>query len=203
MIPEPFVDEELKNQRFSILAEIIKEKNVDCSNNENYANFRFEHIDPGYQFVGAMDSEIFCPPVVLTIANILKHHEIDCKKKTVGILGRDSVIGQFAQTFFKKLEAKVDAIENFDKNDQKHLDRLKRCDIVVSAVNRPELFDARHLKQGAMVIDTGMSKNSCELTCAYKYEKEWDESGEIKYTSPSGFETIYHASLLNNLYKCA
>jgi methylenetetrahydrofolate dehydrogenase (NADP+)/methenyltetrahydrofolate cyclohydrolase len=82
----------------------------------------------------------------------------------------------------------------------------KDADIVISALGKPHYFNADFIKEGAVVVDVGISrvedKNSSK---GYRFVGDFDESiwGKASYATPvpGGVGPMTVASLLRNLVK--
>lgn len=96
----------------------------------------------------------FQPATILAILEIIKRNRIDLEGKNIAIVGR----GEVGLSLKKVFEYQNLQLTLTDKGDDS-LERITRnADVVISAVGQPNLVTANMIKDGAVVIDIGVSK---------------------------------------------
>lgn len=96
------------------------------------------------------------PCTALAIETILKAYNIDLNGKKVAILNRSNLIGIPLMHLMLKNNA-TPVICHSKTKDLKKI--TKESDIVIVAINKQEYITADYIKEGAIVLDTGVHKN--------------------------------------------
>ncbi len=100
------------------------------------------------------------------------------KDKHITVIGSSPYVGgSVAHLLNKKGLTHYKVIDESTPNKPEH---LKRADIVISCVGKPHIYNAQDLKQGAILIDVGTSKNS-----------EGKIVGDFDTTAANGYLTAY------------
>lgn len=100
--------------------------------------------------------KIFCPAVVRGILTLLEYENILVQTKHVVIVNNSSAIGLPLATALSRMNATVTICNEFTKD----LESItSKADILISATGIPELITAKHVKNGAIVIDVGSGVN--------------------------------------------
>jgi 5,10-methylene-tetrahydrofolate dehydrogenase/methenyl tetrahydrofolate cyclohydrolase len=98
------------------------------------------------------DSDIIAPCTALATLQVLNSYGVDCLDKRAVVLGSSFVTGCPISTMLEKIGAKVTMC---DRNTQNVPSLIKKADILVSAVGKPDMFDLGLVKPGAVVLDLG------------------------------------------------
>ena len=137
------------------------------------------------------------PPSATVVEEILKLEKRNLRDLTVVMVGAGFLIGKPVGFW---LQNRVAELIVLDKDVRDLHARLHEADIVVSGAGQPGLFGAHDLKDGAVVIDFGFSRNA-----AGKIAGDFDPAGVegdgIHYTkTPGGTGPILVAKLFENFY---
>jgi len=89
------------------------------------------------------DAEI-SSPVVCAVRRLLKEYKISLKNKNIVLVGRGRLVGQPVANWLRKQKIKFSDI-----------DKIKKADIVISGVGKPNLIKGGMIKKGVVVIDVG------------------------------------------------
>ena len=89
------------------------------------------------------------------VMQLLQTHQIDPAGKSAIVLGRSILVGKPMALMLLEANATV-TIAHSRSQDQRAL--TQAADIVVSAIGRPGLLTADHIKPGAVVIDVGINR---------------------------------------------
>lgn len=177
--------------RYYVLNAIPKEKDVDCLSESALGAFYTER-------------GIIAPPSVATVEEILKLEHRDLRDLKVVMVGAGFLIGKPVGFWLQNRVAELVVLDASVKNIH---EKLGDADIVVSGAGHAGLFSARHLKEGALVIDFGYGRNADGKTAgdfdpagATKGGASADEKN-IHYTrTPGGTGPILVAKLFENFY---
>tara|TARA_B100000965_G_scaffold190304_1_gene158864 strand:+ start:37 stop:945 length:909 start_codon:yes stop_codon:yes gene_type:complete len=116
----------------------------------------FHAINAGRLSIGGdMLKKAFIPCTPLGSLLLLKNQVEDLKGKNAVVVGRSNIVGKpMSQLLIEEsctvtiVHSKTKAIESV----------CSKADIVVVAAGRPEMVDAKWLKEGAVVIDVGINR---------------------------------------------
>ncbi len=164
-----------------------------------------ESIDPGKdadglhpmnlgRLVSGYNGALPCTP--RAIVALLEHYKISTKGAEVTVIGRGLTVGRPLGLLLtrKQENATVTLTHTGTKDLTKH---TKNADIVVAAIGQSHFLKAEMIKEGAVVIDVGISRTENGLdgdVCPGVYEK-------ASYVSPmpGGVGPMTRAMLLKNV----
>ncbi len=96
---------------------------------------------------------IACTP--LGIVTLMEHYGIEIKGKEAVVIGRSIILGKPAALALLERHATVTICHSRTQNLP---DVVRRADIVVAAIGKPEFIKGDWIKPGAVVIDAGYNK---------------------------------------------
>lgn len=133
----------------------------------------------GRLVVGEVSLEPCTPKGIITL---LKVYGVDIVGKNVVIVNRSNIVGKPLEQLFLRENATTTICHSKTKN----LSEVCSCaDIVVAAMNKQEMVDSSYVKDGAIVIDVGVHRNSEGKTVGdVKFDDVYDKSSLI--TPPTG-----------------
>ncbi len=164
-----------------------------------------ESIDPGKdadglhpmnlgRLVSGYNGALPCTP--RAIVALLEHYKISTKGAEVTVIGRGLTVGRPLGLLLtrKQENATVTLTHTGTKDLTKH---TKNADIIVAAIGQPHFLKAEMIKEGAVVIDVGITRTEHGLdgdVCPGVYEK-------ASYVSPmpGGVGPMTRAMLLTNV----
>jgi methylenetetrahydrofolate dehydrogenase (NADP+)/methenyltetrahydrofolate cyclohydrolase len=136
------------------------------------------------------------PPSVGTVEEILKLEHRNLRDLTVVVVGAGFLIGK---PFGFWLQNKIAELIVLDASVKDVHSKLGEADIVISGAGSANLFSAKHLKDGATVIDFGF--NRVEGKTVGDFDPSGAEERNIHYTkTPGGTGPILVAKLFENFY---
>ncbi len=180
-----------KINRYYALNAIPKEKDVDCLSEAALGAFYTERGK-------------IAPPSVATVEEILKRHYGDIAKnpgalrelKAV-VIGAGFLIGKPVGFW---LQNRVAELVVLDANVKNIHDKLSDADIVIAGAGHAGLFNAQHLKSGAVVIDFGFNRAADGKNIG-DFDSAGAEEENIHYTkTPGGTGPVLVAKLYENFY---
>jgi methylenetetrahydrofolate dehydrogenase (NADP+)/methenyltetrahydrofolate cyclohydrolase len=146
------------------------------------------------RLVAGYDAPLPCTP--RAIVALLDHYKISTKGAEVTVIGRGLTVGRPLGLFLsrKQENATVTLTHTGTKDLAMH---TKSADIVVAAIGQSHFLKAEMIKEGAVVIDVGISRTAEGLdgdVCPGVYEK-------ASYVSPmpGGVGPMTRAMLLTNV----
>ena len=157
----------------------------------------FNPINVGKLAIGE-DCFISCTPY--GVIKMLEAYNIEIEGKRAVVIGRSNIVGKpVAQCLLNK-NATVTICHSKTKNIA---DVVKEADIVIAALGKPKFVTQDMVKDGAVVIDVGINRNS-----EGKLEGDVDFENVSKKASyitpvPGGVGPMTIAMLMNNVVKAA
>lgn len=186
--------------RTNILNAIPKEKDVDCMSNAALDAFHTEH-------------GIIMPPSVATVEEILKREisaargmenegdasaEMNLHALKAVVIGAGFLVGAPVSSW---LQNRVGELATFDITTENVHEKLHDADIIITGAGHAHLFGAENLKEGAIVVDFGFSRND-EGKIVGDFNPMGADEKNIRYTqTPGGTGPVLVAKLLENFYK--
>ncbi len=112
-----------------------------------------------YENVGRLvnNSYVIAPCTPTGIMEIINSLGVDITGKNCVVIGRSDIVGKPIATMLLQRNATVTTCHSFTNN---LADICKKADIVISAVGREKFITADMVKDGAIVIDVGINRNS-------------------------------------------
>ena len=177
--------------RYYVLNAIPKEKDVDCLSEAALGAFYTERGK-------------IAPPSVATVEEILQHEHRDLSDKPGAlrelkavVIGAGFLIGKPVGFWLQNRVAELVVLDVSVKNVH---DKLSDADIVIAGAGHAGLFNAQHLKPGAVVIDFGFNRNA-EGKIIGDFDPSGAEEKNIHYTkTPGGTGPVLVAKLFENFY---
>ncbi len=168
-----------------VIAFINPEKDVDGFHPENMG-----------KLVARMEDG-FIPCTPLGIDLLLKHYGIEVKGKDVVIVGEGFIVGRPLSLLMLWRGATVTVCHIHTKDITKF---TKEADVLVSATGVPGLIRAEMVKEGAVVIDVGISKVGGRIVGDVDFEAVKEKASAITPV-PGGVGPMTVTSLLLNTLK--
>ncbi|CAF1556380.1 unnamed protein product [Rotaria sordida] len=177
------------------------------------------HSISNYNLYRQKSTSLITIPVVAAVREILLEINEPLQGKDIVIIGRSKYVGTplalmlSQQTIESKYSLVSGATVTICHRDT-HLDNLtwycKHADIVISAVGRPKVVTHRMIKEGAIVIDIGISKSWTDKAVMHNRRFVGDvDFDEVKRIArwitpvPGGVGRVTVACLISNLLELA
>lgn len=141
----------------------------------------------------------FTPPVAQGVLEVLKATGVKIKGKNIVVIGRGLTGGNTIIRTFNKLNIPHMVIHTKTINPT---NILKKADIIISAVGKPNMIRAGNLKDNVILISVGISRKDGDLVGDYDVD-------EIKgiashYTpTPGGIGPLTVHFLMENVYQAS
>jgi bifunctional protein folD len=137
--PPPQIDEE------QIILSIDPKKDVDC----------FHPYNTGRLLQGDLTGNLPCTPY--GVMKLLEYYKLPTSGKRAVVLGRSNIVGKPMMCLLSGKGA--DATVTLCHSRTRDLaDELRRADIIVAAIGKPEFVKGNMVKEGAVVIDVGINR---------------------------------------------
>ncbi|MFN7065811.1 MAG: bifunctional methylenetetrahydrofolate dehydrogenase/methenyltetrahydrofolate cyclohydrolase FolD [Aquificaceae bacterium] len=136
----------------------------------------------------------FIPCTPLGIDLLLKHYQIDPKGKDVVIVGAGFIVGRPLSLLMLWRDATVSVCHIHTRDITEY---TKRSQILISATGVPRLIKASMVKEGAVVIDVGISREGGRIVGDVDFEEVKEKAYAITPV-PGGVGPMTVTSLLLN-----
>lgn len=134
------------------------------------------------------------PPVLQVVVEMLKDVNFDLKGKKVCVISNSDIFGKSLTKVLECREGKVDLINADDSNLK---EKTVQADLLISAVGRPEFIGGNMIKEKAVVIDIGITKEGKDILGDVNF-KEAEEKASFITPVPGGVGPVTVAMLLKN-----
>ncbi|WP_297810587.1 bifunctional methylenetetrahydrofolate dehydrogenase/methenyltetrahydrofolate cyclohydrolase FolD [uncultured Helicobacter sp.] len=99
--------------------------------------------------------ESFTPATPMGVLTLLEHYKIPIQGKNVVIVGASNIVGKPLGALFLNKNATITLCHIYTKDLIQH---TKKADILCVAVGKPNLITQEMVKEGAIIVDIGISK---------------------------------------------
>ena len=131
----------------AVIARIRPDKDVDG----------FHPVNAGKLFIGETDGFVPCTPA--GVIELLTRSGTDTRGAEVVVVGRSTIVGRPMAALLLRQGAGGDATVTICHSRTRGLaTHVRRADIVVAAIGKPEAITGDMLKPGAVVIDVGINR---------------------------------------------
>ena len=137
------------------------------------------------------------PPTVKGILHLLRNYKIKPKGKNVVIVGAGRLVGFPLAIQLLKEKATLSVLNEFTKDTPSF---IKKADILISGVGKPNLIKSKMVKKGAVIIDAGSTMKKGKLVGDVDL-KNISQKASFLAPVPGGVGPLTVACLLENLVK--
>ena len=172
---------------YAVINAIAPEKDVDG----------FTALNVGNMNIG---KDCFIPCTPQGCVNMLEYAGIDVEGKDVVVIGRSNIVGRPVATLLTQKSATVTICHSKTKNIS---EKTRMADIVIIAIGRAGFLTGDMIKEGAVVIDVGINRNSEGKICG---DADFDSCiGKVSKITPvpGGVGLMTRVNLLKNTVKSA
>ncbi len=157
----------------------------------------FHPVNVGKLWEGAPDALVPCTPLGCSI--MLKKSGVALAGKNAVVIGRSNIVGKPMAALLLREHCTVTIAHSRTENLP---ELVKRADIVVAAVGKPEFVKGSWLKPGATVIDVGINRVDGKLVGDVAFAEASQIAGAITPV-PGGVGPMTIACLLKNTLTAA
>jgi methylenetetrahydrofolate dehydrogenase (NADP+)/methenyltetrahydrofolate cyclohydrolase len=133
-------------------------------------------------------------PVYRAVLEVLKEADFQIKNKKVTILLKSEIFGKNLKKILDKKGAQTEILLVDDKQLKA---KISEADLLISVLGKPYFFDEKMLKEGAGVIDIGISRDGKKVKGDFNLESA---KNRLKFYTPvpGGIGPMTVAFLLKN-----
>lgn len=172
---------------YAVINAISPEKDVDG----------FTALNVGNMNIG---KDCFIPCTPQGCVNMLEYAGVDMEGKDVVVIGRSNIVGRPVATLLTQKSATVTICHSKTKNIE---EKTRMADIIIIAIGRAGFLKGDMIKEGAVIIDVGINRNSAGKLCGdADFESCIEKVGKITPV-PGGVGLMTRVNLLKNTVKAA
>lgn len=161
----------------------------------------FHPLNMGKLLLGETDGLIPCTP--LGILCLMQSYGIDTTGKHALIIGRSNIVGKPLASLLMQKGPMGNATVTLAHSQTKHLSTLTQtADIVITAMGAPRFLTGDMIKDGAIVIDVGITRAERRLIGDVDFDSV-SKKASFLTPVPGGVGPMTIAMLLKNTLKCA
>lgn len=112
----------------------------------------FHPMNVGLMFKGL---PCFLPATPFGIVKLLEHYKIETNGKHCVVIGRSDIVGKPMSALMLQKNCTVTVCHSRTVDINKH---IQQADIIIAAVGIPEYLKANMMKEGAVVVDVGITR---------------------------------------------
>lgn len=107
----------------------------------------------------ALDMETFIPATPFGITELLRRYDVETEGKHTVVIGRSHIVGRPISILMSQKGKAANATVTVTHSRTKDLEEFtKKADIIVSALGVPDFLKASMVKEGAVIIDVGITR---------------------------------------------
>jgi len=167
-----------------IIDEISPEKDVDGFHPENIERFQEE-------------GDVFWPVFPKAIVTLLESAGEDLAGKNAVVVANSEKFGQVMRTALQRKGVRTEYV--LFENVTAEVERIRKADIVVTAVGEPGIIHGDMIKKGAIIIDGGIVENENKVLGDVDFESVKEIATYVSPV-PGGVGPVTIACLLENVY---
>lgn len=129
-----------------VLNAVHPDKDVDGFHPENFGRM-------------ALELESFIPATPFGILQLLERNKIETKGKNVVVIGRSNIVGKPMSLLMSRKAYPGNATVTLTHSATQNIEELTRkADIIITALGVPEFLKAEMVKDGAVIVDVGITR---------------------------------------------
>lgn len=152
----------------------------------------FSNISVGNLYLGSPNL-VSCTPK--GIVRLLEYYDIDLEGKNVCLINRSNIVGK---PLFHLLISKNATVTMCHSKTRNLKDITKNADIIISAVGKPKFITTDMVKDGAIVVDVGISRIDGHVVGDVDYDEVSKKASYITPV-PGGVGPMTIAMILENI----
>ncbi len=174
-----------------IIMAIDPRKDVDGFHPENFGKM-------------ALEMDTFLPATPFGILTLLERYQIDTKGKHCVIIGRSRIVGKPMSILMGRKDFPGNSTVTLTHSYTPHIEEFtKKADIVITALGDPNFLKGDMIKQGAIIIDVGITRVDDDSEKGYKLVGDVDFASCEKIAEaitpvPGGVGPMTRAMLMKN-----
>ncbi|NLB17291.1 MAG: bifunctional 5,10-methylenetetrahydrofolate dehydrogenase/5,10-methenyltetrahydrofolate cyclohydrolase [Syntrophomonadaceae bacterium] len=141
---------------------------------------------------------VLVPCTALSVVELIKSTGVRLRGKEATMIGRSDIVGKPVSLMLTKLDCTVTLCHQGTSEAEKLEEHVRRADILVVSVGRPNFVTGNWVKPGAIVIDVGINYVNNKMAGDVEFETAVKKAGFITPV-PGGVGGVTVAYLWKNL----
>jgi len=154
----------------------------------------FNPVNMGRILIG---DEYLIPCTPLAVLTILEYEKTILKSKNITIVNHSNVVGKPLAALFLNRNATVSVCHVYTDDIRQY---TNKADVLVSATGKPKLITRNHVKNGAFVLDVGITNTKDGVCGDVDFDSVKEKAGKITPV-PGGVGPVTIACALSNMVK--
>ena len=152
----------------------------------------------------ALEMDTFLPATPFGILQLLERYNIDTKGKHCVVIGRSRIVGRPMSILMGRKDFPGNSTVKLTHSYTPHIEEFtKKADIVITALGDPFFLKANMIKEGAIIIDVGITRVDDDSEKGYKLVGDVDFNDCAQKASyitpvPGGVGPMTRAMLMKN-----
>ena len=152
----------------------------------------------------ALEMDTFLPATPFGILQLLERYNIDTKGKHCVVIGRSRIVGRPMSILMGRKDFPGNSTVTLTHSYTPHIEEFtKKADIVITALGDPFFLKANMIKEGAIIIDVGITRVDDDSEKGYKLVGDVDFNDCAQKASyitpvPGGVGPMTRAMLMKN-----
>jgi methylenetetrahydrofolate dehydrogenase (NADP+)/methenyltetrahydrofolate cyclohydrolase len=146
-----------------------------------------------------LGEETYLPCTPHGVMVLLKREGIDISGKEAVVVGRSNIVGKPVSMMLLQENATVTICHSKTAD---LVDHIRKADVLVVAIGRPEFVKGEWVKEGAIVVDVGINRVDDKWVGDVEYAPAAERASAITPV-PGGVGPMTRAMLLENTVKAA
>jgi len=134
------------------------------------------HPDNLEKLLKSCSSDALMPPVFAAVLEMLKSLKYEIENKQICVISNSEIFGQSLAHVLKCRGAKTEMVTPNDKN---LAEQTVRADVLITAAGKPKFIKKEMIKEGAIIIDIGITKVGEEVFGDADFNDIKDKAGYI------------------------
>lgn len=157
----------------------------------------FHYVNAGKLFTGQMPDSVACTPK--GIIRLLDEYKIQIEGLNALVIGRSNIVGKPIAQLLLQRNATVTMAHSKTKNLSEF---SKMADLIVVAVGKPKFLTGDMVKEGAIIVDVGISRVDGKLSGDVDFDSVAPKASYISPV-PKGVGPMTVAMLIQNTLELA
>lgn len=157
----------------------------------------FHYVNAGKLFTGQMPDSVACTPK--GIIRLLDEYKIQIEGLNALVIGRSNIVGKPIAQLLLQRNATVTIAHSKTKNLSEF---SKMADLIVVAVGKPKFLTGDMVKEGAIIVDVGISRVDGKLSGDVDFDSVAPKASYISPV-PKGVGPMTVAMLIQNTLELA
>jgi len=157
---------------------------------DGFTSFNFGRLSLGY-------TPYVYPCTPIGVIKLLEYYNIPIEGAHAAVIGRSNIAGKPLSLMLLQKNASVTMLHSKSRNLK---EIVKTADIIISAAGKPEFITADYIKEGAVIVDIGITRTECGIKGDFDFKSCFEKASYITPV-PGGIGPVTIAMLMQNTFE--